>query len=357
MSVIQLNIENVRNIQQLSITPHPRVNLIFGDNGSGKTSLLEAMFLLARGRSFRSTRLANVVRQGAEGLRVVAQVADINEPQIPLGLEYWHGKLGIRAAGQAIKQASILAQHLRLLLITPQSALIFHKEPKQRRRLLDWGLFHVEHNFLPVYRRWQRALDQRNAALRTHVSNLDLWDKALAETAEELNSMRKAYVARLAPACLAFSRRFSGLSAELELNYRSGWGDGQLYADVLRAERESDLQQGFTRAGPQRADIVLHIAGRGVADYASGGQQKLLAIALYLGQLSVMQSLAEKQCVVLVDDLSAELDDTHRNELMSMLIGLNSQLFITSSDAYFVEHFQKIEHKLFHVEQGKIIYT
>lgn len=360
MSVIELDVENVRNIQHAVVVPHPHVNVVLGANGSGKTSLLEAIYLLARGRSFRSHRIANVMRQGSQGLRVVGKICDNASESLVIGFEYWQGKLSIRAAGQGVKQASVLAQHLRLLLITPQSALIIQKEPKQRRRLIDWGLFHVEHQFLSVYRRWQRALDQRNAALRSREDDkaLSLWDKSLIESAIELDNMRAAYVALLTPIWLRYAKSFTGLNPDLELVYRCGWeGDGQAYADILCAERKTDLQQGFTRAGPQRADIVLRMGGKNVAEFASGGQLKLLSISLYLAQLVLLQASAEKQCIVLVDDLPAELDDVHRHELLAMLVSLNSQLFITSSEAQFLGYVQGIEHKLFHVEQGVLSET
>jgi len=190
--------------------------------------------------------------------------------------------------------------------------------PRQRRRFLDWGLFHVEQRFLDLWQRYNRVLGQRNAALRQGWTALAPWNLQLVRVAEELDLQRREYASQLATAAQACFKELVGLE-RIEFRYQSGWSKEQNFTEALNSHIESDIKAGFTQRGPHRADLMMEVDGRPAAEYLSGGQQKLAACALFLAQARLYSSRLNEPCILLVDDLAAELDSDHRKTLLDIL--------------------------------------
>jgi DNA replication and repair protein RecF len=244
-----------------------------------------------------------------------------------------------------------LAAVLRADVIDPSVHRLVEGGPSERRRFLDWGVFHVEHDFLGAWRRYRRVLGQRNAALKSgaHGPSIDVWDKALVEAAIEVDRARRQYVEGLAPHVESVGQ--SLLDASLEIHYGPGWRKGLSFEEALTAGRERDLRLGFTQAGPHRADLVLELAGEPLQERASRGQQKLAAAALVIAQVETLSSV-EGTGLLRVDDPAAELDRGALDRLLAVLASTRVQLVFTglSEDQLAPEP----GFPVFHVEQGRV---
>lgn len=331
--------------------PAPGLNGLYGVNGSGKTSILEALYILGRGGSFRSKDLSRVLRNGAQGFWVAGRLAPEN---LAMGVEYSPGQgLRCRMGGEPVYSRADLAGHLPLLFISPESHGLITEGPRQRRRFLDWGVFHVEPGFIPAWRRYRRALKQRNQALGTPGVE-SAWDNELIRAAEEITQLRCDYLKRLSP----FVERYVQRLVELEqvtLGFASGWRQGEDYGMVLREALAQDREFGFTRHGPHRADVVVKVGQRPAREILSRGQQKLLVIALLLAQAALLNQATLRGPVILVDDLAAELDLHHRRRLLAVLGELQTQVFLTVTERQELPRSDEFPLHWFHVEQGEII--
>lgn len=354
MALDLLSIQNLRNIQATSIQPCARLNVVYGANASGKTSLLEAIYLLARGKSFRSAYSRRIVRHEHAELTVFGRIASADGRRHALGIQIKEGKFSAKVNGAFEQKSSRLAALLPLLLISPDGDKLIKGSPRQRRRFVDWGLFHVEPAFLSVWQRYNRLLQQRNALLRHKRRDLLLpWDDQLIVDGARLDQYRRDYVDKLAQQADHFIRQLLALDT-FEFRYQSGWPQGEGYVDSLRSNLESDLRAGFTQRGPHRADLNVRVAGRSAAEVLSGGQQKLAACALLLAQASVFNRHTQKNCVILVDDLPAELDSHRRHNFMQLLYSIGGQLFVTTTDRDSLDLDVFSDKRVFHVEQGSI---
>jgi len=355
MSLSLLSIHNLRNIQSAQIEPSPRLNLLLGANGSGKTSLLEAIYLLGRGKSFRSAYSRRIVSYNHPTLTVFAKASTKSGAFNTLGIQINDGKFRAKLNGKFEQKSSTLAAVIPLLFISPDGDKLIKGSPRQRRRFIDWGLFHVEHEFLSVWQRYNRILQQRNAVLRQKsVAMLVSWDEQLVDAALKLNLFRLNYVENLVRLTKSFMQQLLGIDT-VEFSYQSGWRRGENFEDVLKASIESDIRLGFTQKGPHRADLVMKIDGRAAAEYLSGGQQKLAACSLLLAQASVFNQYKQESCVILVDDLPSELDLQHRHLFMDLLYSIGGQVFVTATDSNLLQLAAYPEKKTFHVEHGCII--
>jgi DNA replication and repair protein RecF len=354
MALNHLSIHNLRNIQAASIEPCERLNLIYGPNGSGKTSLLEAIYLLGRGKSFRSAYSRRIVRHDQDELTVFAKIRSADGGKHSLGLQIKEGRIRAKANGAYEQKSSNLAQLLPLLLISPDGDKLIKGSPRQRRRFLDWGLFHVEHDFLAIWQRYNRLLYQRNALLRQRKREmLPPWDSQLVEVANHLDRFRREYVTILAHQAERILSQLLEIDG-LEFRYLPGWPGTEDYGSALQQSLESDLKAGFTQRGPHRADLSLKVGGRAAAEVLSGGQQKLAACALLLAQASVFNQRKQENCVILVDDLPAELDSRHRHAFMELLYSIGGQLFVTVTDRHLLDVTPFAERRMFHVEHGQV---
>lgn len=355
MSLSLLSIHNLRNIQSAQIEPSPRLNLLLGANGSGKTSLLEAIYLLGRGKSFRSAYSRRIVSYNHPTLTVFAKASTKSGAFNTLGIQINDGKFRAKLNGKFEQKSSTLAAVIPLLFISPDGDKLIKGSPRQRRRFIDWGLFHVEHEFLSVWQRYNRILQQRNAVLRQKsVAMLVSWDEQLVDAALKLNLFRLNYVENLVRLTKSFMQQLLGIDT-VEFSYQSGWRRGENFEDALKASIESDIRLGFTQKGPHRADLVMKIDGRAAAEYLSGGQQKLAACSLLLAQASVFNQYKQESCVILVDDLPSELDLQHRHLFMDLLYSIGGQVFVTATDSNLLQLAAYPEKKTFHVEHGCII--
>lgn len=357
MSLTRLNVKHVRNLVDVQLLPSPGLNLIIGANASGKTSLLEAIYLLGMGRSFRSLNIKHVIQQEATSLVVFGSVASsANQHQVNLGIEKQRDKTRIKVAGEWVNNASSLVMHLPLQLITPDSHKLIEQGPRYRRQFMDWGVFHVEHTFHSIWARFQKSLKQRNAGLKQRIPHkaLQVWNQELSSSAILIDEMRRRYVSELLPIAQRMILKLTELK-DIQLSYQSGWKQDTDYLDYLMQHEALDRESGFTRFGPHRADIAIRQSGMPAAERVSRGQQKLLAGALRLAQIEHLKSRRKINSLLMVDDLPAELDQKRRELFLEMLRELDTQVFVTATEEALISNRAAwSERKMFHVEHGQV---
>jgi len=347
----RVRITTLRCLSEADLELHPRRNYIFGPNGAGKTSLLEGIFVLGRGRSFRTRQMRRLVRHGADGFAVFGE-AEVDGIRRRLGVAYRAGRLEKKIDGQPAVGMAQLASLLPVHAIDPSIHAIVEGGPSERRRFLDWGVFHVEPGYLEAWKSYRRVLSQRNAALKRSANSAELrpWSVALVEAGVAVDDSRRRYLDRLAPFVTTFGQRL--LDRPLSLDYRRGWATEQRLDEVLAAGEVRDRQTGSTEAGPHRAEIVLRLDERRVQDEASRGQQKLTAAALILSQVAVESVGRPQHSVLLVDDPAAELDARSLERLLAAIGDLPAQLVFT---ALTPEHLAPdTTYPTFHVERGEV---
>lgn len=360
MTIQRLNLTNFRNIASADLEPAAGINLLVGENASGKTSLLEAIYLLSLVRSFRSKKLNNLISHSAKQFTVFAQIKAAENTVYSLGIQrnQQDTETEILFRGQKPAGVAELTATLPVQLINPDAFRLLEGSPKERRQFLDWGVFHVEPSFIHCWKRFQRALKQRNSLLRRgriDPLEMQLWEQELAVNGEQITAFRQDYLARLKPLFANLLDRFLE-AQDFTLNFQRGWDKNLGLAEFLLASRIKDKEQGFTQAGPQRADIRVTINGYTAMDILSRGQQKLVVSALKLAQGALLSEVRNKQCVYLIDDLPAELDRQHRKVFCEVLEQQSGQVFITGVDATALADGWQQPEKVswFHVEHGQV---
>lgn len=355
MWLASLQIEGLRCLQAVQLVTHRRLNLLVGANGAGKTSVLEAIHCLASGRSFRSGQVDHLIRRGAQRFRVIAELSDTDSTQRRLGFERDSAGWRARLDGEDVLTLGELARHLAVLCFEPGSHELIAGPAEARRRLMDLALFHVEPDYLQVWRRYQRALRQRNAALRQYQASAPwaAWEGVLAESGEWLASRRVDWFARLQG---HFTRALSALLPEFEgeLRWRAGWDSDFSLAELLAQTRDRDRELGYTVAGPHRSDLRVALAAGQGRHEMSRGQQKLVALSLMLATAAAIRESLEWSPVMLLDDLPSELDAERQARCVDFLEGLEAQLWITGTQMPQGIDQAGRSHRLFHVEQGQL---
>lgn len=354
MTLLKLDVFSVRNIHSASIQPSPGINLIIGANASGKSALLEAIFILGRARSFRSNHLKQAICFDQSQMIIAAQHRQPNGSETRLGVQVDAKQCEIRI-DQESRQKADLAYTLPVQLIHPKSYQLLDAGPQNRREFLDWGIFNHKRQFLPAWRKFSKVLQQRNALLKTRqIKQLSAWDKELVEYGVLVNEFRQDYIQLLQPEFLQMAGQFLD-TTQIEMRFNCGWDDKQPFEQILRSDFEKDLRYGYTHSGPHRADFLTYLNTRLAKDFLSRGQQKLLVLALLLSQVSLLNNQAQNNCCILIDDLAAELDTENRSKLLKYLAGTGCQVFMTSTELANFGDLSLIDnYKVFHVEHGYI---
>lgn len=364
MIISSLEITHFRNLRQLTLPCSSGLNLITGENASGKTSVLEAIYFLGRAKSFRTQQVRELIQHDTEALRIVAslQATEKNPRLIPIGIERSSRETIARVDRQAVYSLAQLAAWLPVLLLNPDSHRLLEDGPQQRRRFMDWGLFHQQEQFLSQWKRYRSALQQRNALLRNPAQqnssprSLVIWEQELVAAAEPIDGWRREYCQALETALIPLLSKLLIENIDLQIDYRRGWSQERDLADLLLQERNQDRAQGHTRAGPHRADFIVRIGGRPCSEQLSRGQQKLLVIALVLAQAELYRQQRGEPCILLCDDLAAELDPINREKIMSCLAQQNLQLFVTviEANALPVQAWPENTQRVFKLSHGQL---
>jgi len=347
--VVQLRhliLSNIRNLGAVDLKFGSKFNVFIGPNGSGKTSLLEALYLLGVGRSFRARSMQQIISFGKDECLVRAQVNDV-----------WLGvRRGLtseaqyRIGEQVEKSSAELTKLLPVQLIDVNSHLLLEGGPNYRRQFIDWGVFHVEHSFLQDWRLMRRALEQRNALLKQRQVPPEVWDTTFVKYAAAVDKARRDYIKSFE---LVFKQMLQQMLniTEVELHYRRGWSDDRELGAALAATSSLDLAHGYTNRGPHRADLEVLLEGRPAKAVLSRGQLKLFVSIMLLARARMLKESSSG--VFLIDDLNAELDKTSCGLFIEAIDSLGCQVFITGIEEDLLKaRLQGCVAQLFHVEQG-----
>jgi len=328
MSLSEITVDNLRCIEHAELRLPSGLTLIYGGNGSGKTSLLEGMFMLGRGRSFRTRNSERLIRRGQAHMRVTGEVRRNANDRVRLGFEVTRAGTTARVAGRPAETLAELSRVLAVQVIEPGIHRLVEEGGYRRRRWLDWAVFHVEPQFVDLWLRYTRVLKQRNAALKTQGSTVGVWDVDLARLGEAITESRRRLIERLQPYWTAAVSALSGL--EVELHYQRGWSQEHTLAEALKASRAADEVRRQTQVGPHRADVAVRLHGRAARDVLSRGQQKLVAVAMTVAQLRLLQDATGMSPTLLLDDPAAELDGERLQRFIDEVASLRCQLVVTS---------------------------
>lgn len=345
----------LRNLVSTSIEPGDGINYFYGDNGAGKTSLLEAISVLSVGRSFRSGKIKTIINHNSAELVVSATVVDAhNQQEKQVGISKSKDSTTARIDGQSINRLSDLASAVPSVVISTSNHELVEGGPGERRAYLDWILFHVKHNYVNISKRYKMALSQRNAALRRGAPDdmVLLWNQELAQAGEAIAEMRQEVSVLVQQRLTAFSKQLGDMSILPELLYRQGWAADQTLAETLNKCLDNCRRLATTSTGPHRADIKLRVDGDEARYVHSRGQQKLLAILLKLVQVDIYTSHHNQAPILLFDDMPSELDSEAREFVLTYLQSTSVQVFLTG-----VEDISKTiqsVNKTFHVKRGEI---
>lgn len=326
MILSELQISCLRNIESLRLPLHPHFNIVSGNNGSGKTTFLEGLYLLSSGHSFRTREISSLLSHGKDALTIFAKTNDGQRISIQKSSQ---APTIARLNGEACSSSSELATFLPSQVFYQDIFQFIDAGPAVRRSLLDWGLFHVEHDYLALWKDYRRALKQRNTLLkqRANASLLIPWNIQMAQLGDKLDALRSHYVGTLA---LEFNRIISILSdLDCSLQYYKGWDrkdEGKSLIDLLNSSYDRDMQRQFTHYGPHQADLAIVGSHYKVKQFLSRGQQKIVLFALKFAQAA----LVSKSCVYLIDDLCSELDNIHISRLINHIANMKGQFFIST---------------------------
>lgn len=329
MTLTHLNIHNVRNISQVQIKLHPKFNIFQGINGSGKTSLLEAIYLLSNGRSFRTREIAPLINYSKQDLTVFAKI----EVESSISIQKTKtGSTRVKLNHNPCKKTSELLRYLPCQVFYQDIFQIIDAGPIIRRSLLDWGVFHKQKTYNILLKKYRHVLRQRNALLRAKAQSQDFkpWDKLLVSMAYDIDTLRKDYFTNLSD---VFQKYLAQLTnTPCLINYYKGWDKKETKADlasILKDQLASDMQRQYTHSGPHNADILFDSLELKAKNSLSRGQQKIILIALKLSQAKLL----EKPCIYLFDDITSELDNLHISRLFNVLSNIEGQFFLTTIDA------------------------
>ncbi|MEO8672270.1 MAG: DNA replication/repair protein RecF [Tahibacter sp.] len=353
MRVVQLRIRGLRNLSEVELELSAGINVLVGSNGAGKTSVLEAVFLMAHAQSFRGGSAESLVFRGGGRLEVFVELMRQDGRIRRVGLMREGARWVGRVDGRALRGISELLSECAVVSFDPGSHALIGAGAEVRRRFLDWSVFHVEPEFYGISQSYRRALRQRNALLKASGSEDELaaWDEELVRWADRVHELRSRYLAVWEPTVVGRAEELLGELGSATLSYARGWKSGVSLMEALEADRGRDRRRGFSHSGPHRADWSLVFEGAPGREFLSRGQEKLCALACAMSQATVYAELTGEWPIVCFDDLASELDLAHRQRAVKWLQASGAQVLISGTDCP-SELLGACT--LFHVEQGRI---
>ena len=356
-ALTSLFLDGVRNLKQTTLELGPNLNILYGENGAGKSSVLEAIHILSTGRSFRTRHIKNIIQHQQQAVTVSGVVSSADS-ETRIGIEKSPQKTTARLNRAPVQTISDLSKVLPLVVLHPSSYTLLTGEPAKRRAYLDWGAFHYDADFLSHWRAYNRVLEQRNAALRALSSapQILLWDDQLIEHGIAVHEARECYLEQLNLTIPGLQEDL-GFEYQINCSYRSGWGEHAEFAVALSEGLQRDRQLKYTYSGPHRGDLVVRLDKHKADAVASRGQLKLTTLLLKLAQAVQYRQTSATECLLLLDDLSSEFDEKHLEQITKTVLASGSQCLITTVNPESIPNNMGSAVEMFHVEQGKIIKT
>jgi DNA replication and repair protein RecF len=349
--LIHFRWQGIRHLSAGSLEPAAGLNIFHGANAAGKTSLLEAIHFLARSRSFVTHRTGQLIRRGQGSALVSGRIQSMGNLH-RLGVEHRPGETRVRLDGRDVSALSESAWLMPLQVLNTEAQRLLTDGPGVRRAFLNWGVFHVEPSYRDNWRRFRRALRQRNVALKSGDTRLaSAWEPEMVEAAGSVEAQRTDFLQAVIPVALSIAEEWLP-DFELDWRYRRGWRAGESLDAVLASGRRQELAQGFTLHGPHRADLRVTANGVEASSYLSRGQQKLLVAAIKVALTAHWAARSTQRPLLLVDDLPAELDRDHRADLLTRLETGGAQVFVTAIEGDLLPVNDTAQ--WFHVEQGQL---
>lgn len=370
-----IKIDTLRNLGSVELKPNRFANIIYGENGSGKTSILEALSVIAHGRSFRTRKYQYVINKEKPSYILFAQLLNTkgsNKPSNVGVLRNRQGAIQIKVDGEKILSAGHLAQKLPMLIIDGHSFQLLEGAAKERRQFFDWLVFHVKHDFGKLWKEYAKCVKQRNSLLRRDKINyteLAPWDFEIAKSAAIIESERRKCFTLFSAGLKDYLEECEFDDNSIVVTYKSGWKtdftnstsiaiDSSMLEKELKDNFTKDRVLGYTSIGSHKSDIVITVNGKKASESLSRGQQKVLISALFFTKAQVFNETTNIEPVFLLDDLPAELDQRHQALIAKWLVSLGSQSFITSIEKESVllawPKMTNTNCQLFHVEHGDV---
>jgi DNA replication and repair protein RecF len=352
-----LRIAHLRFLEALELRPGPGLNCFVGPNGAGKTSVLEAAYLLSHARSFRAGSREALLQRGASRLHVYGAMSHARQvDQVDhVGLAREGGRWRARVNGEAAPLGD-LVRACAVVCFEPGTHALIAGPAEERRRFLDWGVFHVEHDFLALWQRYRRALKQRNALMRAPraptPAELAPWEDELQASGEPIAHMRGHYASAVHAELVRVFRHLLPELGDVSLDYGRGWDDVRPLGDALRGNRDRDRLRGHTTQGIHRADWRLRFAQAPRREHLSRGQEKLCALGCMLAQAQLFARHNGEWPIVCLDDLASELDAPHQAAVVDLLREADAQVWVTGTHR--PETISGHAARMFHVEHGHV---
>ena len=355
MPLQSLQTHHFRNLSDVNLELDPGLQLVFGDNASGKTSLLDAIHVLCSAKSFlgATPRKLMQFQQDSMSLNGIIQQPDL--AGLPLQFKWQSSHIQLSAGYNTIRRTSDYASYQPVQSITPLSYRIIDDTPETRRRFMDWGVFHVKPGYIEDWRRFQRSLGHRNTMLRSGTDNrtLTAWNQEFVDLANRVDAHRSSYLSEYQSTFDVLATHFFP-QHELAINYFRGWDHEKELLQLLEDSLSKDAERRYTLYGPQRADLQIKLNHRPARDVASRGQKKLITFALYLSQSLFQQQSGARGGILLIDDLPSELDHEHQGQVLDFLMTTPAQVVISCIDRQQIDIPAASVKKLFHVKQGRV---
>lgn len=375
MTLSSLSIRDCRNLQSVDIALSAGLNLFIGPNGAGKTALLEAVHILSRGKSFRSSHTGPVIRSGQQELIVRAGFSgiprDSDSPARQVAVSRpRRGATRVHIDGEpASGGISAVSKLLPVQVMLPSVSDLVFGGPAERRRWLDWGVFHVKPSYLFAWRRYTKVLKQRNALLKQPISADDAalasFTEQLVQAAVPLAEYRRSYTANWTPMFLQVLGALDPELADLGLSLCDfgSMDERQESGSLLERIRElvsenrlRDVKSGVTHRGPHRMDLVLRVGDKRAGEVLSRGQGKSVALAMMVSQAQYLAATTGQNSLFLIDDAGAELDRSHNAAFFEALAATKAQILATSTEEPWTGGaYTGTNRAVFHVKQGRIV--
>lgn len=362
MIVNELKFENFRNLEDNQIFPCEGMNIIIGDNGQGKTNLLECIWMFNGVKSFRGSKDKELVAFGCK--KAVSEIGFFSEERNQKAeIRYENGKRNVSINGIKKPAPSYLFGKITSIVFSPDHLSLVKDGPGVRRKFIDSAICQIKPKYSIALARYNRALNQRNALLKDIsrfselVDTLSVWDKELALSGSVVICERRKYIDYLSKLAGEYHNGISESKENLLIDYKSCCSEidstmkvADEFCSVLEKNRKDDLNMGYTTKGPHRDDIEIYINQRSARMYASQGQQRSVVLSMKLAEASLVEKITGQQPVILLDDVLSELDKERQKFLLNKI--KNTQVFITCCD-YSADNLMK-NGMIFKVNSGKV---